>query len=168
LRREASKLEKEQWRREVEEAEEQPDRVERETLAIISRQEKQDEFRRGWTKIRVEADKEQLRREMEGARKRQVRLVEEETAYILTSEKQDTTRKAWAKIRAEAEERSQQSSRTTRRSPCIHPSPGWLKCKGRAQCDICRSICAKNSFRCGDCDIGVCLLCKANGARPDT
>ncbi len=160
LTREAGKLEKEQLHREAEEAEEQPDRVERERLAKISRQENQDASRQGWTKMRVEADKEQLRREAEDARNCRERQVKEEIRCILTNEEQDASRQAWSQIRAEAEERNQRLGRTTRPSPCFHPALGWLKCKGRAQCYICGSVCAKYSFRCGDCGVGVCSLCR--------
>jgi hypothetical protein len=64
------------------------------------------------------------------------------------------------RLGAEAEEKSQRTSGKDWLSPCSHPALGWLKIKRRAQCEKCRSICAKYSFTCGDCGIVVCLLCK--------
>jgi len=153
--REAQKLEKE-LRREIEEAEERQDRAEREMLGNISRQEEQEAIRQGWAKMRIEAEKEKLRSEEVKARKQQDLAVKEGLPSISRNEKLDATGQTWAKM-------SQRPSRT-RPSPCPHPALGWLKCKRRAQCDECKSICAKYSFICGDCGLAVCLLCKVHAS----
>jgi hypothetical protein len=165
-RRKADEVEKQRLRKAPAEAREQQYRVERERerLAKISKiEEEQDAIRQSWAETRVEADKEQLRRERAVARKQQQDCARnEEPADTSRQEKQATTRQAWTQIRAEAEQNIQRPSRPTRPSPCSHPALGWLKCKGRAQCDMCGSACAKYAFRCSDCGRMACLPCKTS------
>jgi ankyrin repeat protein len=171
-RRKADEMEKQRLRKSLDETREQQYRVEmemerereRERLAKISKiKEEQEAIRQSWAEIRVEADKEQLRRERAAARKQQQDSArKEDPADTSRQEKQAATRHAWAQIRAEAEENSRRPSRPTRPSPCSHPALGWLKCKGRAQCDMCGSACAKYAFRCGDCGLMACLPCKTS------
>jgi ankyrin repeat protein len=168
-RQKADETEKQRLRKAPAETREQQYRVERERerekLAKISKiEEEQDAIRQNWAEIRVEADKEQqLRRERAAARKQQQDCARnEEPADTSRQEKQAATRQAWAQTRAEAEQNSRRPSRPTGPSPCSHPALGWLKRKGRAQCDMCGSACAKSAFRCGDCGRVACLPCKTS------
>jgi hypothetical protein len=111
--------------------------------------------------MRIEAEKEKLRREAMKARKLQELAVQGGLPSTSRNEKVDATRQAWATMRAKAEENGQLPSRN-KSSPCPHLGLGWLKYKRRAQCDECKSICAKYSFICGDCSLVVCLLCKVH------
>jgi ankyrin repeat protein len=140
------------------------DRVERELCTKASILEKHYAIQRRWAKIRLEANEKQLLREMTEAGKQQNHLLlEEEKACVLTTERQDAHRQDWSRMRAEAEERNRRViCTTTTRLHCLHPALGWLKCKGKTQCDICESFCMKYSFQCGDCSVKVCLLCKTN------
>lgn len=144
----------------LEEAKDQRERS-RAMFDRIFREQRQRVFRQSWSRARIEADREHLRRQkLEDARAQQLLLIES----MVTNERQDASRHIWSRIKEEAEQRSShQPLGTIRRSTCIHPFLGWLKCKGRTHCDNCGRLCAKSSFKCGDCGIGVCLMCKTNG-----
>lgn len=144
------------------------DQDEREILGNIIRLEKQDAVRQSWTTMRARADEEESRRDAKAAKEQQDFITKEGPESILRQERQAGAQETWAKMRAQAEARSQRLNQTSKTSPCLHPALGWLKCKGKAQCEICTKTCTKQSFRCGDCGVVICLLCKTYKAYSGT
>ena len=152
-KKEAGKIEREGLDRETEEME---------RLANSLRLEKHDAIRQDWAKIRAQGEnrsqrlnqqtEEQVhRRNKEGRR----------FPNVSGHEKLRTVREDWAKMRSRADERNQGPNRTIDPSPdCCHSALGWLKPKGKFQCQMCGTICAKYSFRCPDCSLVTCSLCK--------
>lgn len=93
------------------------------------------------------------------------RIVEEQLAELSIQQqrRQEAARKKWSLLKEQAEQKTCNTTVATSNittTSCEHPFIGWSKHKARSECQLCKRICAKCSFKCPDCGFVVCMQCK--------
>ena len=152
-KKEAENFERERLNRE---------RKEIERLANSAIVEKIDDSSKSWAKIRARGEIRSQRLTQQTEEQVHKRNKEGKGfPNVPEHEKLRTVQVDWAKMRSQADERIQRPNRAIEPSPgCCHSALGWLKPKGKFQCQMCGIICAKHSFKCPDCSFVTCSLCK--------